>query len=112
MCPTSSAMTTKDPEVPTVDYYDILGCNPHSDNDQIQTEYRVRARQVHPDKSSMKAGGGNEWNQVREAYEVLSDPVSRAQYDRWRKAKLPVSFSQWRQYPHSQTMHWSFDYQR
>ena len=33
-----------------VDYYSVLGCDPSSSDEQIMTEYRVRARQTHPDK--------------------------------------------------------------
>ncbi|KAJ2145807.1 DnaJ sub C member 12 [Coemansia sp. RSA 678] len=93
----------------TADYYDVLGCNQYSSIDQIQTEFRSRARLAHPDKRTKM---DNEWDCVREAYEVLSDPAARAQYDRWRAAKLPISFAQWKQNPHAHTMHWSFDSQR
>ena len=37
-----------------VDYYSVLGCDPASSEDQILTEYRVRARQTHPDKDGDK----------------------------------------------------------
>ena len=37
-----------------VDYYSVLGCDPSSSEDQILTEYRVRARQTHPDKEGDK----------------------------------------------------------
>ncbi|KAJ2123340.1 DnaJ sub C member 12 [Coemansia sp. RSA 720] len=115
MCPstadsTESVLTADNAKsVLTADYYDVLGCNQHSSIVQIQTEFRTRARHVHPDKRTVR---DNEWDCVREAYEVLSDPASRAQYDRWRAAKLPISFAQWKQNPHAHTMHWSFDSQR
>ncbi|KAJ2739313.1 DnaJ sub C member 12 [Coemansia sp. Cherry 401B] len=93
-----------------LDYYEVLGCHPRSDNAQIQTEFRARARKIHPDKRP--DNNHSQWTQVNEAYGVLGDPVRRAQYDRWRAARLPVPFGQWLQYPHSHTMHWSFDYQK
>ncbi|KAJ2496618.1 DnaJ sub C member 12 [Coemansia sp. RSA 1972] len=105
MCPSTADIES----ALTADYYDVLGCNQYSSIDQIQTEYRTRARHVHPDKRTKM---DNEWDCVREAYEVLSDPATRAQYDRWRAAKLPISFAQWKQNPHAHTMHWSFDSQR
>ena len=43
-----------------VDYYSVLGCDPSSSEEQIMTEYRVRARQSHPDKQ-----GDTEEFQVR-----------------------------------------------
>ncbi|KAJ2543651.1 hypothetical protein EV175_005964, partial [Coemansia sp. RSA 1933] len=70
----------------SIDYYDMLGCSPHSDPDQIHAEYRQRARTCHPDKST---NNSIKWNQIREAYEVLGNPQIKAQYDRWRSARLP-----------------------
>ncbi|KAI9500547.1 DnaJ sub C member 12 [Coemansia spiralis] len=95
------------------DYYDVLGCSPHSDADQIHTEYRQRARLCHPDKTTnAKTTEEHNWTMVREAYEVLGNPQTKAQYDRWRAARLPMSFDQWLKTAQSQSMHWSFDYQR
>ena len=37
-----------------VDYYSVLGCDPSSSEDQIRTEFRLRARQTHPDKEGCK----------------------------------------------------------
>ena len=33
-----------------LDYYSVLGCDPLSSEEQIMTEFRVRAKQTHPDK--------------------------------------------------------------
>ena len=33
-----------------LDYYSVLGCDPSSSEEQIITEFRVRAKQTHPDK--------------------------------------------------------------
>ncbi|KAJ2807921.1 DnaJ sub C member 12, partial [Coemansia furcata] len=77
----------------SAEYYDVLGCGPHSDHDQIHAEYRHRALLFHPDKNGDNNG---DWNRIREAYEVLGDPQRRAQYDRWRASRLPVPFAQWR----------------
>ena len=32
------------------DYYRVLGCDPSSSEEQIMTEYRIRAKESHPDK--------------------------------------------------------------
>ena len=32
------------------DYYSVLGCDPSSSEEQIMTEYRIRAKESHPDK--------------------------------------------------------------
>lgn len=44
-----SSNTTKSPEE---DFYQILGCSIHSNKSQITTEYRKKALEYHPDKSS------------------------------------------------------------
>ncbi|KAJ1962695.1 DnaJ sub C member 12 [Dipsacomyces acuminosporus] len=80
--------------------------------DQINTEYRLLARQYHPDRSADPAEDRSAWERVRQAYETLSDPYRRAQYDRYRVSKLPISFEQWLKTTQAQAMHWSFDYQR
>ena len=35
-----------------VDYYSVLGCDQQSSEEQILTEFRVRAKQTHPDKDT------------------------------------------------------------
>ena len=32
------------------DYYTVLGCDPSSSEEQIMSEYRLRAKESHPDK--------------------------------------------------------------
>ena len=37
-------------ELEEEDYYSVLGCHPSASEEQIMTEFRVRAKQSHPDK--------------------------------------------------------------
>ena len=57
--------------------YDILGVAKDATPDQIREAFKKLARQHHPDM------GGNEadFKDVQKAYEVLSDPQKKAQYD-------------------------------
>ena len=59
-------------------YYDILGVRSDAPIQEIRTKYRSLIRRIHPDLDGPVAL----FRQVQEAYEVLSDPVRRADYDR------------------------------
>src|SRR5580700_9854830 len=69
--------------MPTKDYYDILGVAPDASGEEIKRAYRALARQHHPDVSADKSVAEHRFKEINEAYEVLSDPNKRAQYDRF-----------------------------
>jgi molecular chaperone DnaJ len=69
--------------MPTKDFYDVLGVNRSASPDDIKRAYRTLARKHHPDVSSNKAEAEHRFKEINEAYEVLSDPHKRAQYDRF-----------------------------
>lgn len=61
------------------DFYDTLGVSRTASADEIKKAFRKQARKHHPD-----AGGTEErFKELNEAYEVLSDPEKRAQYDQY-----------------------------
>src|SRR3972149_9928927 len=62
------------------DYYKILGLKKPATETEIKRAYRKLAHEHHPDK-----GGGDEkkFKEVSEAYQVLSDPEKRKQYDQF-----------------------------
>ena len=65
------------------DYYSILGVDSKSDNAAIKKAYRKLAKIHHPDKRQGKDKSKHEaiFREIAEAYEVLSDPVKRQEYD-------------------------------
>ena len=69
--------------MPTKDYYDILGVARDATGDDIKRAYRALARKHHPDVSDDKSDAEHRFKEINEAYEVLSDPNKRAQYDRF-----------------------------
>src|SRR5215469_15767530 len=69
--------------MPTKDYYDVLGVARDASGDEIKQAYRALARKHHPDVSQDKAQAEHRFKEINEAYEVLSDPGKRAQYDRF-----------------------------
>lgn len=65
-----------------MDYYDILGVSKNADQEQIKKAYRKLAHKYHPDKSAEHADG-IKFRQINEAYQILSDPIKRGQYDQF-----------------------------
>ena len=62
------------------DYYKILGLDKTADKEQIRKSYRKLAKKYHPDVSK-EANAEARFKEVKEAYEVLSDPAKRSEYD-------------------------------
>jgi DnaJ-class molecular chaperone len=63
------------------DYYKILGVSRGADEKEIKSAYRRLARKYHPDVNPGDKSAEERFKQISEAYEVLSDPHKRAQYD-------------------------------
>lgn len=64
------------------DYYDILGVSKNSSQDDIKKAFRKLAHKYHPDKG----GNKEKFQEINEAYQVLSDPQKRSQYDQFGSA--------------------------
>ena len=64
----------------TQDLYEVLGVSRDASNEDIKKAYRKLARELHPDVNGDPAAG-ERFKRVTAAYEVLSDPSKRRQYD-------------------------------
>jgi molecular chaperone DnaJ len=69
--------------MPTRDYYEVLGVARDASGDAIKRAYRELARKHHPDVAHDKSQAEHHFKEINEAYEVLSDPRKREQYDRF-----------------------------
>ena len=67
------------------DYYRILGVPENATDDQIKRAFRELAKKYHPDRNPGDKTAEEKFKEINEAYEVLSDPQKRKQYDQFRK---------------------------
>lgn len=66
------------------DFYKILGVSKTATDKEIKKKYRELAHKLHPDRNAGNKKLEEEFKAVSEAYEILSDDKSRAEYDEAR----------------------------
>lgn len=74
-----------------VDYYGLLGVAPDASDDEIARVFRALAKQLHPDRiGSRSTDQQHRFKQITAAYEVLSNPRMRSDYDLVRAQEAAV----------------------
>ena len=68
------------------DLYDALGISRGASQDEIKKAYRKLVRQYHPDKNPGDEEAEERFKEIQGAYDVLSDPEKRKQYDAFGSA--------------------------
>ena len=68
------------------DYYEVLGISKNASSSEIKKAYRTKAIQYHPDKNPGDKEAEAQFKLAAEAYEVLSDPQKKSQYDQFGHA--------------------------
>ena len=66
------------------DYYKILNVNINATNDELKKSFRTLAKKYHPDRNQDDKDALRKFQEVNEAYEVLSNEDSRKKYDNER----------------------------
>jgi molecular chaperone DnaJ len=74
-----------------VDLYGVLGVGPEASAEDIKRAFRTLARRYHPD-ANPEPGAEERFKEINAAYEVLSDPVKRRQYDTYGDANAIPGF--------------------
>jgi hypothetical protein len=64
-------------------YYRILGVARNADEQALKVAFRQFARKNHPDRPGIGADGAERFRDVRNAYEMLKNPVKRFGYERF-----------------------------
>jgi molecular chaperone DnaJ len=74
------------------DYYEVLGVPRGAGQAEMKRAFRRLAMQYHPDRNRDE-GAEEQFKEINEAYEVLSDPERRAAYDRFGHAGAEGAFA-------------------
>ncbi len=74
------------------DFYKVLGIERNASDAEIKKKYRSLAMKYHPDRNADNPQAAEvKFKQVKEAYEILSDPKKRAAYDQFGHAGVDPS---------------------
>ncbi len=68
------------------DYYEILGVAKNATEEEIKKSYRKLAMKFHPDRNPDSKESEEKFKEVKEAYEMLTNPEKRDAYDRYGHA--------------------------
>lgn len=80
-------------------YYEVLGVSRDATKDEIKKAFRVMAKKYHPDKNKDDNDAIKKFQDASEAYEVIGNEESRAEYDKKldgfnsRKSQAGAGFS-------------------
>ncbi|WP_254174110.1 DnaJ C-terminal domain-containing protein [Planktothrix pseudagardhii] len=87
-------------------YYQILGVSREASVDEIKKVYRRLARQYHPDLNPGDKEAEEKFKDIGEAYNILSDPEKRLEYDNYSQFWKQKGFQDWQKNAFSGIKNW------
>lgn len=76
------------------DYYEVLGITKGATDEEIKRAFRKKAIKYHPDRNQGDKTAEGKFKEVNEAYQVLSDPQKKAQFDQFGTTDFNGGFGQ------------------
>jgi len=73
------------------DYYEVLGVDRGADDTELKKAYRRLAMKYHPDRNPGDTEAEEQFKEVKEAFEILSDSQKRSAYDQFGHAGVDAS---------------------
>jgi len=73
------------------DYYQVLNVQKNASEDELKKAYRRLAMKYHPDRNPDNKQAEEQFKEIKEAYEILSDPQKRAAYDQFGHAGVDAT---------------------
>ncbi|AHH10848.1 J domain-containing protein [Borrelia coriaceae] len=75
------------------DYYNILGIHKNATTEEIKKAYKKLAIKYHPDKNKDNKLAEEKFKEINEAYEILSSPQKKANYDNFGNTNFNNNFN-------------------
>ncbi|UUM12562.1 molecular chaperone DnaJ [Proteiniclasticum sp. QWL-01] len=76
------------------DYYELLGLTKDATEEEIKRAFRKLAIKYHPDRNQGDKAAEEKFKEINEAYQVLSDPQKKAQFDQYGTTDFNGGFGQ------------------